>query len=75
MNKERARTIEMRDTAWAIFYDDALAYLKWAIKKKKSPEEILLNLMHDIGGMARMERCFVPRVSGWAKALKEKANV
>ena len=53
------------------FYDDALAYLTESINAKRSPDEILNTLLHDIGGVARQERCFMPRVSGWAKAKQK----
>ena len=52
------------------FYDDALAYLTDCIKSKREPAEILNTLLHDISGVVRQEKCFLPRVSGWAKEKK-----
>ena len=52
------------------FYDDALEYLRYSIESKREPSEILNTLLHDISGIARGEGCFLPRVTGWAKAKK-----
>lgn len=62
------------DEQFSKFYDDAIAYVKWAIKAKRMPAEIVNTMIHDIGGLVRRERCFVPRVSGYAKTEKKNAQ-
>jgi hypothetical protein len=53
------------------FYEDALAYLRMAVRRGEEPAEILGTLLHDIGGIMRHERCFCPRVDGYAKIEAE----
>ena len=47
------------------FLQDALGFCRWAIAKKIEDQQILITLIHDIGGLARHEECFSPRVSGY----------
>jgi len=54
--------------AYSDFYDDCVAYVIYAYDNHIPPEEVVMTLMHDIGGVSRQEKHFVPRVSGWAKA-------
>jgi hypothetical protein len=52
------------------FIADAAAFMRWAQLKCETITEmqklITATLGHDIGGLARGESCFSPRVSGYA---------
>ena len=48
------------------FIQDAAAFLRFALNNNISSGQIVATLAHDIGGLSRFERCFSPRVSGYA---------
>lgn len=54
------------------FIRDAAAYLRFASRTKQKPETTLMHLAHDIYGIANNDCCFLPRVSGYEKAEKER---
>jgi len=49
---------------------DMAGWIQFAEGKGIAPEEISMNLMHDIGGIMRDDECFLPRTNGYAKFLK-----
>lgn len=52
---------------------DMAGWIQFAEEKGITPEQICVNLMHDIGGIMRGDECFLPRTNGYAKFLKEGA--
>jgi hypothetical protein len=56
------------------FVADAAAFLRFAVGHNIPESEIVITLAHDIGGLSRRERCFLPRVDGYAAKEKEAAN-
>ena len=52
------------------FAVDARAFVLWCEDNIKDRDErarlIVDTLMHDVGGLVRQERCFSPRVTGYA---------
>jgi hypothetical protein len=50
---------------------DAVGFIDWCIENKKESSYIFENLLHDISGIIREERCFLPRVDGYSKYRKQ----
>jgi hypothetical protein len=53
------------------FLQNAAAYLRYAFENGTEYNAILTTLAHDISGLANDERCFLPRVSGYAEAERK----
>jgi hypothetical protein len=66
---------EEHEAACARFVDDAAAFIRFTVEQASSwskvSEAITNTLSHDIGGLARGEQCFSPRVEGYAKRERE----
>jgi hypothetical protein len=50
---------------------DMAGYLINAVENKTEYATILFNLSHDILGLARKDKCFLPRTSGYGKFFKK----
>ena len=48
------------------FLEDALAYMRWCARNNEPHNGQLLTLAHDMSGLFHQDRCFRPRVSGYA---------
>lgn len=48
------------------FIRDANAYLREAMARGDRDSIMLSTIAHDLGGLARHDRCFVPRVDGYS---------
>lgn len=54
--------------------EDLIAFISWAMKTKKDEGYILLNVLHDLCGIANKDVCFLPRTHGYAKVMKDMEN-
>ena len=52
------------------FVDDVLGFIQFAEENKMSREGIIQTLMHDMGGMFREDKHFLPRVAGYSNLTK-----
>jgi hypothetical protein len=68
-NEDVCNLQHMRDAAQ--FLIDARAFLRWGFDNNVSEPNMLATLIHDICGLANRERCFLPRVSGYAQQEAE----
>ena len=50
---------------------DIQGYIIYCVDKQISPGGVLFNVSHDINGIIRGEKGFLPRTDGYAKYLKE----
>jgi hypothetical protein len=53
------------------FLIDARAFLRFGYDNGLDEKMMLATLIHDIAGLANRERCFLPRVSGYAQQEAE----
>jgi hypothetical protein len=53
------------------FIEDALAYIRHAIREEHNPTLVLTTLTHDLSGLSNDEPCFSPRVTGYRQREKE----
>lgn len=68
-NEDVCNLQHMRDAAQ--FLIDARAFLRFGYDNELDEKVMLATLIHDIAGLANRERCFLPRVSGYAQQEAE----
>jgi hypothetical protein len=52
--------------------EDIRAFIAYGLEDDIRFEEILLNINHDLGGLIRRDKCFVPRTMGYVDVMQER---
>lgn len=66
--RECVRMVELEK-----FIADAAGFIAWAFQNNRE-DTIRTTLIHDIMGLDARERCFCPRVSGYADIMRKEAK-
>lgn len=60
--------------------EDMAAFIQFQLDQDKVPESdvsfnnTLMHVSHDIGGLIRKDRCFLPRTDGYADLMRGKVS-
>lgn len=68
MNKNNKELKKVMTSRQRFILKDMAAFIVFGLNNGMTFDSVLGSLSHDIGGIVRKERCFLPRSNGFAKS-------